>query len=111
MTFILIREIIVSLMLLGGSFLMLLAGIGIIRFPDPLCRSHALAKASTLGICLMLGALWITLDDEISGLKILLVMAFSLLTIPLAGHLVAKFAHGFESEPAPRAENNDADPV
>lgn len=88
-----LQELIVSLMLLGGSSLMLLAGIGVIRFPNALCRSHALAKASTLGICLLLGALWITLNDELSGLKILLVICFSLLTIPLSGHLVARFGY------------------
>jgi multisubunit Na+/H+ antiporter MnhG subunit len=54
-----------------------------------LCRAHALAKASTFGITLVLIALWIALGDDISRLKILLVIAFSLLTIPLTGHLIA----------------------
>lgn len=88
-----LQEILICVMLLGGSLLMFLASLGIERFAGPLNRAHALSKASTLGICLLLGALWVSLDDEIAGLKILLVIVFSLLTIPLAGHLVALFAY------------------
>ena len=84
-----IREIAIGILLLSGSLLMFLSGLGLLRLSDALCRAHALAKASTCGICLLLLALWITLDNEISGLKILLVVTFSLLTIPLASHLTA----------------------
>jgi multicomponent Na+:H+ antiporter subunit G len=91
-------DIIVSLLLLAGSTLILLAAVGIMRFPDALCRAHALAKASTFGICLVLGALWVALDNEISRLKIMLVIAFSLLTIPLAGHLIALLVYRYQSK-------------
>jgi multicomponent Na+:H+ antiporter subunit G len=71
-----------------------------------LCRAHALAKATTFGICLMLAALWISLGNEIAGLKLLLVITFLFLTIPLAGHLVALLAYrqrkGQERPPTPR---------
>ena len=99
-----IREILICLLLLSGSLLMFLAGLGVLRFADALCRSHALAKASTCGICLLLLALWITLNDEISGLKIFLVITFSFLTIPLASHLTALliYRHGQKSAPGPQ---------
>jgi len=97
-----IREIIVCLLLLTGSLLMFLSGLGLMRLSDALCRAHALAKASTSGICLLLLALWITLDNEISGLKLLLVMAFSLVTIPLASHLTALLVYRHESNNLPR---------
>lgn len=83
------REIVTSLLLVLGSSLMLLASIGIVRFRDPLSRAHALTKATTLGISLLLIALWAILEDDISGLKILLVIIFCLLTTPLSGHMVA----------------------
>lgn len=83
------REILASLLLVSGSLLMLLASLGIIRFQDTLSRAHALTKATTLGISLLLVALWVVLDDDISGLKILLVIIFCLLTTPLSGHMVA----------------------
>jgi multicomponent Na+:H+ antiporter subunit G len=84
-----IQEITASLLLLAGSSLMLLASLGLIRFQDPLSRAHALTKATTLGIALLLVALWIFLEDDISGLKILLIIIFCLLTTPLSGHMVA----------------------
>ena len=96
-----LREILICAMLLVGSGFMLLASLGIQRFAGPLSRAHALSKASTLGICLLLGALWISLDDEIAGLKILLVIVFSILTIPLAGHLIALFAFQNDRTPLP----------
>lgn len=110
----LLREILICAMLLSGSLLMLLAGLGIQRFTGPLNRAHALSKASTLGICLLLGALWVSLNDEIAGLKILLVIVFSLLTIPLAGHLIAVFA--FQNDRTslstpPRKTTPDAPPI
>src|SRR3712207_9559244 len=37
-----------------GAALVLLAAIGVVRFGEPLARMHALAKASTLGILLIL---------------------------------------------------------
>jgi len=97
----LLKEILVCAMLLAGSLLMMLAGLGIQRFTSPLNRAHALSKASTLGITFLLGALWISLSDEIAGLKILLVIVFSLLTIPLAGHLIALFAFQHDRAPLP----------
>lgn len=84
-----IREIAISALLLLGSVLMLLSTIGVIRFRDTLCRAHALTKATTFAASLLLAALWISLEDEVAGLKILLVIGFTLLTIPLASHLVA----------------------
>ncbi|PTX93044.1 Na+/H+ antiporter subunit G [Spartobacteria bacterium LR76] len=91
-----IREILISVLLLVGSLLVFLSGLGLLRFSDALCRSHALAKASTCGICLMLAALILALDNDISGLKIFLVMTFTLLTIPLAGHLTAQLVYRHE---------------
>lgn len=102
-----IREIFSCTLLMAGSLLMFLAGLGLLRLSNALCRAHALAKASTCGICLMLLALWITLDNEISGLKILLVVAFSLLTIPLASHLTAMLIYRHEQNRLPSRKPND----
>lgn len=82
-------ELLVSILLLTGSTLMLFAALGLTRFGDVSCRAHALSKASTFGICLLLLALWIALDDDVSKLKLVLVLGFNLLTIPVASHLVA----------------------
>ena len=82
-------DALLCLLLLMGSTLMLFAALGLARFRDALCRAHALSKASTFGICLLLLALWISLDDDVSRLKLVLIFGFNLLTIPVASHLVA----------------------
>lgn len=79
-------------LMLGGTAFILIAALGLLRFPDVLCRSHAVAKASTLGIFLVLLGLWLTLGVEAAGLKILLAIFFQVATIPVASHLVALLA-------------------
>ena len=39
---------------LAGATFVFLAAIGVVRFPDALSRMHALSKASTLGVLLIL---------------------------------------------------------
>lgn len=89
-----LADILCAAFLLGGSAFILVAAIGIVRLPDVLCRSHALAKAMTLGISLMLAGLWIHLGREAaaSGLKIVLAVFFQLLTIPVSSHLLSLVA-------------------
>jgi multicomponent Na+:H+ antiporter subunit G len=82
-------DAVICVMLILGSVFMFFAALGIARFSDALCRAHALSKATTFGICLLLVALAISLDNDVSRLKVFLVLAFSLLTIPVASHLVA----------------------
>lgn len=104
-----IQEITASLLLLAGSSLMLLASLGLIRFQDPLSRAHALTKATTLGISLLLVALWIFLEDDISGLKILLIIIFCLLTTPLSGHMVASlYYRQLHKKEKPSATTDDS---
>ena len=79
-------------LVLTGALLILTAAIGVVRLPDVLCRSHAVAKALTLGIFLMLLGLWLHLGEKQSALKILLAIFFQLVTIPVASHLVGLLA-------------------
>jgi multicomponent Na+:H+ antiporter subunit G len=90
----LLTTILVGVCLLSGAFFMLAAAVGIVRLPDVLCRSHALAKAMTLGIILMLAGLWLHLGREegFSGLKITLAVFFQVVTVPVASHLLSLLA-------------------
>jgi len=80
--------------LIGGTLFILVAGIGLLRLPDVLCRSHAVAKAMTLGIILMFVGLYLHLSQGESGtgLKILLAISFQLLTVPVSSHLLCQLA-------------------
>jgi multicomponent Na+:H+ antiporter subunit G len=85
-------ELLAALLLLFGAGFVLIAAIGLVRLPDVLCRSHAVAKASTLGIFSMLLGLWVELGVAAAGLKVLLAIAFQVSTIPAAAHLVCLLA-------------------
>ena len=85
-------EALTASLLLSGSLLILVAAIGLLRLPDVLCRSHAVAKAMTLGMFLLLFGLWLRLDGDETALKILLAIFFQVVTIPIASHLVGLLA-------------------
>ena len=86
------NDILTATLILTGALLMLTAAIGVVRLPDVLCRLHAVAKALTLGIFLMLLGLWVHMGEKQATLKILLAIFFQVVTIPVASHLVALLA-------------------
>lgn len=82
-----VTEMIGALSLLSGLFFLLVAGVGICRLPDVYCRAHALGKALTLGVILLLVSLGLLIDG-VSWWKIFLAIGFQLVTIPVASHLL-----------------------
>lgn len=79
-------------LLVVGMVFILVAAIGLLRLPDVYCRCHALGKAFTLGINALLLGLWCKLGEGTIGLKILLVVFFLFLTIPVSTHLLTRLA-------------------
>lgn len=88
-----IQDILISLFLLMGSMVIVLAAVGLLRLPDAVCRSHALGKGMTLGLVLVLIGLWLYLGLEAAGIKLPLAVAFQFLTIPVASHLLIRLAY------------------
>lgn len=84
--------ILVACFLISGSLLILIAALGIVRLPDVLCRAHALTKAMTLGISLLLIGLMIHHGTEAAALKVILAILFQVITLPVAGHLIGLVA-------------------
>lgn len=85
-------EVLTSVLILTGAAFILTGAIGVVRLPDLLCRSHAVGKALTLGIFLLLLGLWAQLTDPQVGFRILLAILFQILTIPVASHLISQLA-------------------
>jgi multicomponent Na+:H+ antiporter subunit G len=85
-------QILGCLLVAGGAFFMVVAAVGAVRLPDVFCRSHAVGKAMTLGIILLLLALGV-LVKEAAWWKIFLAIGFQLATIPVASHLFCLVAH------------------
>ncbi|MCU0976129.1 MAG: monovalent cation/H(+) antiporter subunit G [Steroidobacteraceae bacterium] len=85
-------HLLASALLLAGGGLLLLAAWGVIRLPDALSRQHAATKAGTLAVALVcLGAM---LQAGASGwtLRLLVILLFLLVTLPVASHLLARAA-------------------
>ncbi len=85
--------------LLGGALiaagvaLMLLAGVGILRFPDVLMRASVATKAAGLGVACVLAGVAFLVDDTSASVKLTLAVLLQFATAPLAGHVIGRGAY------------------
>lgn len=79
-----------ALLMLGGSALILIAAIGIVRFPHLLTRMHAAAKPQNLGLVLLMSGLALQIRQPVVVWTLLLVVACQLVTAPIAAHMVGR---------------------
>lgn len=79
-------------LLAGGLFFHGVASLGVLRLPDFYSRLHALSKAETLGVLLLLSAVAVWSGLELTTVKVLLVAVFFFMTNPTATHAVARAA-------------------
>jgi multicomponent Na+:H+ antiporter subunit G len=87
-------EVVASVFLLGGVFLAVVAGVGLLRFPDVFSRMHAATKPATLGLLLVVIGGVLLMEDRSHDAKLLLVAAFQFLTAPVAAHMIGRAAYG-----------------
>jgi multicomponent Na+:H+ antiporter subunit G len=85
-------EIVCSLLVLSGSFFMLVSSIGIIRLPDFYIRNSASTKAVILGLTLILVGVGIFFNKILIFLEIIAILFFISLIMPLAAHIIARAA-------------------
>jgi len=83
-------KIIISVLILLGSFFILVASIGILRFKDLYGRLHATTKATSFGLLLLLIGVSLFFNIFPVYVKSLLIIIFIYLTAPLAAHTIAK---------------------
>jgi len=84
-------KILISILLLGGSLLILSGVLGIVRFPDFYCRAHAATKGPTVGIMMiMLGSvIFYALSGSFASRNVL-ASVFIMITAPVGAHLLLK---------------------
>lgn len=87
------NQIVAALFLLLGAGLMLLAALGLLRMPDLPTRMHATTKAGVLGAGLMLLGTAVYFADLGITARALAVMAFIVITAPVAAHLIGRAAY------------------
>lgn len=90
MTWTTLADVAAALCLLGGASLAFAAGVGVLRFPDLLARMHAATKPQVLGLVLVLLGLALRLRSGPAIWMLVLVVAFQLLTSPVAAHMVGR---------------------
>lgn len=97
-----IFDIIIYILLVVGVFFNLLAGVGLLRFPDVYTRLHAGTKCTTFGSIFLIGSVillglkqWWTGDTNGSVLAIhsIFALAAIILTNPTGAHAIARAAH------------------
>jgi multicomponent Na+:H+ antiporter subunit G len=85
--------VIVRVVVLTGAVLILLAAIGVVRFDDTLTRMHALTKATTLGLVLVLVAAAFALDHPNDWTSVGLAAALQVLTSPVSAVLLGRASY------------------
>ena len=85
--------------MLAGSLLTLLAGIGVVRFTDVFVRMHALSKASTLGLLLVLVGAALALDHPNDITSLMLAAVLHVVTSPIGNNLIARATYRAEGIP------------
>jgi multicomponent Na+:H+ antiporter subunit G len=83
-----------------GAILVLLSAVGVVRLPEVLARLHALAKASTLGILLLLAGAAVNLRDVDDVTSVVLAGLLHLLASPPAANMVSRAAYLTSGLPA-----------
>jgi multicomponent Na+:H+ antiporter subunit G len=73
-----------------GSVFVLISAIGVVRFDDVFARMHALAKASTLGVLLMLAGAAVCLHEANDVTSVALAGLAHLLTSPPASNMLSR---------------------
>lgn len=91
-------DIVSWVLLTLGGLISVLAGVGVLKFPDVYTRMHASSMLESLGaFCVLLG-LGLQAGPTIVAAKLAILYVFLLLTAATAGHALAKstFAAGVE---------------
>jgi multicomponent Na+:H+ antiporter subunit G len=86
-------EYLILAFLLLGSFLVMVAGIGLLRMPDLFLRMSATAKAGTLGTGLMVLGAAIFFDEFSIYTRAIALIVFLFSTAPVAAHMLGRAAY------------------
>ena len=74
----------------AGGFFFLAGTVGLLRFPDPHTRLHALTKADNLGLGFVVLGLLPQVDSVMAGLKLVAIWLLVLLSGATASQLVVR---------------------
>ena len=87
-----LAEILVLFTAAIGIFFSFVASFGMLRMPTAMTRLHCTTKAATLGVGFLVLAAAVHFNDSAVGMRAFAVIAFLLLTAPIAAHAIARTA-------------------
>ncbi len=87
------KDVLTIIFMVGGSFFMLLAAIGVIRMPDLYTRMHAATKVGTVGVIGVMLAVALHFSELGTSTRSILIMLFFLITAPVAAHMIGRSAY------------------
>ncbi len=87
-----ITTLIAGLFIFVGVFFMVVAAVGIVRFPDFYTRIHSAGKCDTMGQAMVLTGLMIFEGFSLVSVKLLIVILFIFIANPTATHALANAA-------------------
>lgn len=76
----------------AGVFFFFAGTVGLLRFPDPFTRLHALTKADNLGLGLVALGLLPQAQSPLDAVKLIVIWLFALLAGATVGQLMARAA-------------------
>jgi multicomponent Na+:H+ antiporter subunit G len=85
-----VLDLLAAVCVLLGAFLSLLAGVGLLRFPDALSRLHAATKPQILGLMFVLTGIALEAHSWSTLLALAPVLLFQILTAPVSAHMVGR---------------------
>jgi multicomponent Na+:H+ antiporter subunit G len=88
-----VLDVVAGGLMVVGAFLALVAGIGLLRFPDVFARMHAATKPATLGLLLIVVAALLRVEDSGGAVQLVLVVVVQFLTAPVGAHMVGRAAY------------------
>lgn len=91
-------DILAAACMLSGAVVATIAAVGLHRLPDVYARMHVATKPATLGITLCLSGAALRAESASIATKLVLAVAFQLVTTPAAGHLLGRAAHAARAE-------------
>ncbi|WP_022834533.1 monovalent cation/H(+) antiporter subunit G [Salisaeta longa] len=86
-------DLVAALLMIGGTLFMLIAVVGLLRLPDLYTRMHAISKAGTVGVGLLLIGLTVHFSHFSFTTRAVAVILFILLTAPVSSHLIGRAAY------------------
>jgi multicomponent Na+:H+ antiporter subunit G len=84
-----VTELLAGVLILAGLIFYIAGTAGLLRFPDVLCRIHALTKADNVGLGLLAGGLALLSSSWLVALKLLLIWLLVMAAGATAAQLVA----------------------